>query len=88
MEEQKGLLIEKQEQGSVAPRREYQVRLAIEKLKGEDGYRRCLQASTVTDGYHGVAVLIRDMAEATEQPVDHVLAVLATILLAPRGDVS
>ncbi len=81
----RGLRMEKDDQGGVALRSEYQVRLGIEKKKDEPGYRRWMECDNTIDAYNAVAVLIRDMAEAMDQPLDHVVAVIATVLLAPKG---
>lgn len=58
-------------------------RILIEKLSGQAEYRRSIEARSVPDAYNGLAVLLRDMAEMMEQPLDHVVAVLATVTLAP-----
>lgn len=58
-------------------------RIFLEKLPGQEEYRRSIEARSVTDAYNGIAVLLRDMAETMEQSLDHVVAVLATILLTP-----
>lgn len=60
-------------------------RIYLEKLPGQEEYRRSIEARSVADAYNGVAVLLRDMAQMMEQPLDHVVAVLATVLLAPHA---
>lgn len=65
--------------------REDQVRIYLEKKAGEAGYRKEVEASSITAAYNALAVLIRDLAEATEQPLDHVVSVLATILLTRKA---
>lgn len=60
-----------------------EVRITLEKLPGEAGYRRNIEASGPMAVYNGLGVLIRDAAKMLEQPLDHVVAVLATVLLAP-----
>lgn len=62
-----------------------EVRIHLEKLPGQADYHRSIEASSVPAAYNGVAVLIRDMAEMMEQPLEHVVAVLATVLLAPAA---
>lgn len=58
-------------------------RILIEKLPGQAEYHRSIEARSVPDAYNGLAVLLRDMAEMMEQPLDHVVAVLATVTLTP-----
>lgn len=62
-----------------------EVRIRLEKLPGQAEYRRSIEASSVPAAYNGLAVLVRDMAEMMDQPLDHVVAVLATVLLAPAA---
>ena len=62
-----------------------EVRIVLEKLPGEATYRRSMEASNTIAIYNGLGVLIRDAAKMMDQPLDHVVAVLATVLLGPEA---
>ena len=62
-------------------RTEDEVRIILEKLRGCGDFQCAIQANSTTAAINGIAQLIVKLAENTEQPVERIVAVLATVLL-------
>lgn len=62
-------------------RTEDEVRIILEKLRGSGDFQCAIQANSATAAINGIAQLIVKLAENTEQSVERIIAVLATVLL-------
>ena len=63
-----------------------EVKILLEKKAGESVFHRTLEASDASAALNGIAILIAEFSMLVHRPVDSVLAMLATVLLAPAGE--
>lgn len=63
-----------------------EVKILLEKKAGESNFHRTLEASSASVALNGIAILIAELSMLLQRPVDSVLAMLATVLLAPAGE--
>lgn len=61
-----------------------EVRIILEKFKGNESFSAVIQASSAPAAINGIAQLIVKLADNIQRPVEQVVAVLATVLLAPK----
>ena len=63
-----------------------EVKILLEKKAGETVFHRSLEASDASAALNGIAILIAEFSMLVQRPVDSVLGMLATVLLAPAGE--
>lgn len=63
-----------------------EVHIRLDKIPGDESYHREFTASSNVAALNAMALLILETARMTGQSVEHVFAVLATVLFAPDGD--
>lgn len=62
-----------------------EVRIVLEKAAGVAVFKRSIEASSAAAALNGIAVLVVEYAKQIEVPVESVLSILTTVLLAPAA---
>lgn len=63
-----------------------EVRIILEKLAGQESFQVSIQASSAAAAINGIAQLMVKLAGNLQWPVEKLVAVLATVLLAPAEE--
>ena len=63
-----------------------EVRIILEKQAGQESFQASIQASSAAAAINGIAQLVVKLAGNLQWPVEKLVAVLATVLLAPANE--
>lgn len=63
-----------------------EVRIILEKAAGQESFQASIQASSAAAAINGIAQLVVKLAGNIQWPVEKLVAVLATVLLAPANE--